>query len=69
MRMPLFSLFLLQMTGANEMMGNNALKGGEQFNTVPLVPDDTPKGSATTIEGNVDERRGIYKDWDLRYSS
>ena len=50
------------MTSANEMIGNYALKGCEQFNMVLLVPGDTPEGSATTIEGNVDERRGIYKD-------
>ena len=36
------------------MVGNYALKGGEQFNMVLLVPEDIPEGGATTIEGNVD---------------
>ena len=57
------------MIGASEMIGNYALKGGEQFHMVLLVSDHIPKDDATTIEGNVDERRGIYKDWDPRYSS
>ncbi|PUU78649.1 hypothetical protein B9Z19DRAFT_1126338 [Tuber borchii] len=38
------------------------LKNGEQFNIVLLALDDIPKGSATTIEGNVDEMREIYND-------
>ena len=42
------------------MIGNYALKGGEQFNMVLLVPDDIAEDGATTIERNVDERRGIY---------
>ncbi|KAG0132105.1 hypothetical protein HOY82DRAFT_484106 [Tuber indicum] len=45
---------------------NYVLKGGEEFNMVLLVPDDIPEGGATTVEGNVDEMRAIYKDWDPR---
>ena len=54
--------------GANEMTVNYVLNSGEQFNMVLLVPDDIPESSSTTIEGNVDEMRAIYKDWDLKYS-
>ena len=43
------------------MVGNYALKGGEQFNMVLLVPEDIPEGGATTIEGNVDERQESTK--------
>jgi len=50
------------MRDANEMTVNYVLKGDEQFNMVLLAPDDIPKGGATTIEGNVDEIREIYKD-------
>lgn len=32
---------------------------------VLLVPDDMPAG-ATTLAGNVDEMRALYKDWDSR---
>ena len=32
---------------------------------VLLVPDDMPAG-ANTLEGNVDEMRALYKDWDPR---
>lgn len=35
---------------------------------VLLVPDNMPEG-ATTIEGNVEEMRALYKDWDPRYIS
>lgn len=48
---------------------NYVLKGGEQFNMVLLVPDDIPEGGATTVEGNVEEMRALYKDWDPRYLS
>jgi len=48
---------------------NYILKGGEQFNMVFLVLDYILDCSATTIEGNVDEMREIYKDWDPRCSS
>jgi len=51
------------------MIVNYVLKGGEQSNMVLLVPDDIPEGGAMAIEGNVDEARAIYKDWDPRYSS
>jgi len=47
---------------------NHVLRGSERFNMVP-VPDDIPNGGATTVEGNVDEMRGIYKNWDPRCSS
>lgn len=36
---------------------------------VLLVPDDIPEGGATTVEGNVEEMRALYKDWDPRYIS
>lgn len=45
---------------------NYVLKGGEQFNMVLLVPDDIPEGGATTVQGNVEEMRALYKDWDPR---
>jgi len=32
---------------------------------VLLVPDDMPAG-AKTLEGNVEEMRALYKDWDPR---
>ena len=35
---------------------------------VLLVPDDMPAG-ATTLAGNVDEMRALYKDWDPRRAS
>lgn len=35
---------------------------------VLLVPDDMPAG-ATTLEGNVEEMRALFKDWDPRYLS
>ncbi|OJD29072.1 fad binding domain-containing protein [Diplodia corticola] len=44
---------------------NYVLRGGELFNMVLLVPDDMPAG-ATTLEGNVEEMRALYKDWDPR---
>ncbi|KAM0148773.1 hypothetical protein ACHAPF_002032 [Botrytis cinerea] len=42
---------------------NYVLRGGELFNMVLLVPDDMPAG-ATTLEGNVEEMRALFKDWD-----
>lgn len=33
---------------------------------VLLVPDDIPEGGSTTVEGNVEEMRALYKDWDPR---
>ncbi|EHK99238.1 putative 3-hydroxybenzoate 6-hydroxylase 2 [Glarea lozoyensis 74030] len=44
---------------------NYVLRGGELFNIVLLVPDDIPKGQNIT-EGNVEEMRALYKDWDPR---
>jgi len=44
---------------------NYVLRGGEQFNMVLLVPDDIPTGQNVT-EGNVEEMRALYKDWDPR---
>ncbi|PMD23854.1 putative monooxygenase [Hyaloscypha hepaticicola] len=44
---------------------NYVLKGGKLFNMVLLVPDDMPAG-ASTLEGNVEEMRALYKDWDPR---
>ncbi|EXJ78896.1 hypothetical protein A1O3_08396 [Capronia epimyces CBS 606.96] len=44
---------------------NYVLRGGELFNMVLLVPDDMPAG-AKTLEGNVEEMRALYKDWDPR---
>ncbi|TGO10149.1 hypothetical protein BTUL_0143g00200 [Botrytis tulipae] len=46
---------------------NYVLRGGELFNMVLLVPDDMPAG-ATTLEGNVEEMRALFKDWDPRIS-
>jgi salicylate hydroxylase len=45
---------------------NYVLRGGELFNMVLLVPDDMPAG-ASTLAGNVEEMRALYKDWDPRY--
>jgi len=45
---------------------NYVLRGGELFNMVLLVPDDMPAG-ASTLEGNVEEMRSLYKGWDPRY--
>ncbi|KAN0112779.1 FAD/NAD(P)-binding domain containing protein [Hyaloscypha variabilis] len=44
---------------------NYVLKGGKLFNMVLLVPDDMPAG-ASTLEGNVEEMRALYKNWDPR---
>ncbi|KAB8297958.1 hypothetical protein EYC80_001736 [Monilinia laxa] len=46
---------------------NYVLRCGELFNMVLLVPDDMPAG-ATTLEGNVEEMRALFKDWDPRIS-
>jgi len=45
---------------------NYVLRGGELFNMVLLVPDDMPADGASTLEGNVEEMRALYKDWDPR---
>lgn len=42
---------------------NYVLRDGELFNMVLLVPDDMP-ADATTLDGNVEEMRELYKDWD-----
>jgi salicylate hydroxylase len=42
------------------------LKGGELFNMVLLVPDDMPAEGPSTLEGNIEEMRNLYKDWDPR---
>lgn len=44
---------------------NYVLRNGELFNMVLLVPDDMP-ADATTLDGNVEEMRTLYKDWDPR---
>ena len=44
---------------------NYVLRGGELFNMVLLVPDDMP-ADARTLDGNVEEMRALYKDWDPR---
>ncbi|RAL65551.1 hypothetical protein DID88_005225 [Monilinia fructigena] len=53
--------------GPNMHAVNYVLRGGELFNMVLLVPDDMPAG-ATTLEGNVEEMRALFKDWDPRIS-
>jgi salicylate hydroxylase len=45
---------------------NYVLKGGKLFNMVLLVPDDMPADGASTLEGNVEEMRALYEDWDER---
>lgn len=47
------------------MTVNYVLRNGELFNMVLLVPDDMPAG-ATTLQGNVEEMRAFFKDWDPR---
>lgn len=44
---------------------NYVLRDGQLFNMVLLVPDDMP-ADATTLDGNVEEMRALYKDWDHR---
>lgn len=44
---------------------NYVHRGGELFNMVLLLPDDIPAG-ASTLEGNAEEMRTLYKDWDPR---
>jgi salicylate hydroxylase len=51
--------------GPNAHAVNYVLKGGKLFNMVLLVPDDMPAG-ASTLAGNVEEMRALYKDWDPR---
>ncbi|QSZ34311.1 hypothetical protein DSL72_005902 [Monilinia vaccinii-corymbosi] len=53
--------------GPNMHAVNYVLRGGKLFNMVLLVPDDMPAG-ATTLEGNVEEMRALFKDWDPRIS-
>jgi salicylate hydroxylase len=50
---------------ANLGVVNYVLRGGKLFNMVLLVPDDMPAG-ASTLAGNVEEMRALYKDWDPR---
>ncbi|KAF7168358.1 hypothetical protein CNMCM6106_003596 [Aspergillus hiratsukae] len=46
---------------------NYALRGGEKFNMVLLVPDDIPEDSlASTVEGNVQEMCALFEGWDPR---
>jgi len=45
---------------------NYVLRGGELFNMVLLVPDDMPADGASTLAGDVEEMRALYKDWDPR---
>ncbi|KIW15400.1 hypothetical protein PV08_05446 [Exophiala spinifera] len=45
---------------------NYILRGGKLLNMVLLVPDDMPVGSANTLEGDVEEMRALFKDWDPR---
>ncbi|KAF2767126.1 FAD/NAD(P)-binding domain-containing protein [Teratosphaeria nubilosa] len=42
---------------------NYPLRHGELCNLVLLVPDDMP-AEATTLDGNVEEMRALYRDWD-----
>lgn len=50
---------------ADQCIVNYVLRGGKLFNMVLLVPDDMPEG-ANTLEGNVEEMRALYADWDPR---
>lgn len=38
------------------------------FNMVLLVPDDLPADGANTLEGNIEEMRAHFADWDPRIS-
>ncbi|PSS10867.1 hypothetical protein M430DRAFT_69313 [Amorphotheca resinae ATCC 22711] len=51
--------------GPDQHCVNYVLRGGELFNMVLLVPDDMPAG-ASTLAGNVEEMRALFKDWDPR---
>lgn len=44
---------------------NYVLRDGKLFNMVLLVPDDMP-ANATTLDGNVEEMRELYRGWDAR---
>ena len=55
-------IFPFPSPGANEMIVNYLLESREKFTLVLLVPDDIPEGGTTTIEGNADEMRAIYKN-------
>jgi salicylate hydroxylase len=52
--------------GPDKHAVNYVLKGGKLFNMVLLVPDDMPADGASTLEGNVEEMRALYSDWDER---
>ncbi|KAF1982850.1 FAD/NAD(P)-binding domain-containing protein [Aulographum hederae CBS 113979] len=40
------------------------VKRGGAFNMVLLVPDDMPREGPSTLEGSVEEMRGMFEDWD-----
>lgn len=52
--------------GPDKHAVNYVLRGGELFNMVLLVPDDMPSGGSDTLEGNMDEMRAHFSDWDPR---
>ncbi|KAG9497313.1 hypothetical protein J7337_012108 [Fusarium musae] len=52
--------------GPDKHAVNYVLKGGELFNMVLLVPDDIPLDSGNTLEGNIEEMRAHFADWDPR---
>ncbi|KAF4951025.1 hypothetical protein FGADI_7762 [Fusarium gaditjirri] len=52
--------------GPDKHAVNYVLKGGELFNMVLLVPDDIPPDSGNTLEGNIEEMRAHFADWDPR---
>ncbi len=41
------------------------LRGGELFNVVLLVPDDLPE-DVIVADGDVNEMRAMFKEWDPR---
>ncbi|KAI1427766.1 FAD binding domain-containing protein [Xylaria sp. FL1777] len=45
---------------------NYILRGGELFNMVLLVPDNIPEGCANTVEGDAEEMRSYFGQWDPR---
>lgn len=44
------------------------LRKGSLCNMVLLVPDDMPADGASTLEGNVEEMRALFTEWDPRIS-
>ncbi|OQV06651.1 FAD binding domain-containing protein [Cladophialophora immunda] len=52
--------------GPDAHVVNYVLRGGELFNMVLLAPDDMPVGGANTMEGDIEEVRAFFKDWDPR---